>query len=108
MVFLPGSHGMQAPANMSKLFQKMCYVHSYYTRSPTSGKFYVKSSRLEIQNKSFSRLGVKLWSKIPSYITYLPKKDFKRVLRRLIFNTLEMRDDYIETPLVIKKIKVST
>ena len=31
--------------------------------------FYVKNSRLEIQNNSFSRLGVKLWNKIPRYTT---------------------------------------
>ena len=64
-----------------------------------SGKFYVKSSRLEIQNNSFSRLGVKLWNKILSYITNLPKKAFKRVLRKLLFDILEMEDDYIEIPL---------
>ena len=36
-----------------------------------------KSSRLEIQKNSFSRLGVKLWNEIPRYITDLPKKTFK-------------------------------
>ena len=69
----------------------------------TSQKFYVKSSRLEIQNSSFSQLGVKLWNNIPSYITNLPKKAFKRV-RKLLFDILEMEDDYIEIPLIIKKL----
>ena len=54
----------KAPVNMSNSFQKTPSIHSYNTRSSTSGKFYVKSSRLEIQNDSFSRLGVKLWNKI--------------------------------------------
>ena len=75
--------------NMLKLFQKTSNIHSYNTRSSTSGKFFVKSSRLEIQNNSFSRLGVKLWNKIPRYITDLPKRTFKRVLRKLLFDTLE-------------------
>ena len=79
---------------MSDLFQKTFNIHSYNTRSSTSGKFYVKYSRLEIQNNSFSRLGVKLWNKIPSYISNLPKKAFKRVLRKSLFDILEM-DDYI-------------
>ena len=57
-----------------------------------SGKFYVKNSRLEIQNNSFSRLGVKLWNKIPSYISNLSKKAFKRVLRKSLFDILEMED----------------
>ena len=56
----------KAPVNMSNLFQKTSYIHSYNTRSPTSETFYVKSFRLKTQNSSLSRLGVKLWSKIPS------------------------------------------
>ena len=71
---------------MSNLFQTTSNIHSYNTRSSTSEKFYVKSSRLEIQNNSFSRLGVKLWNKISSYITNLPKKAFKRVLRKFLFD----------------------
>ena len=47
------------------------------------------------------------WSNIdtiPSYITNLPKKAFKRILRQLLFDILEMEDDYIEISLVIKKL----
>ena len=51
----------------------------YNTGSFTSGKFYVKSSRLEIQNKTF-----------------------KRVLRKLLFDILD-EDNYNEIPVVIKK-----
>ena len=65
---------------------------------------YVKSSRLEIQNNSFSRLRVKLWNKIPRYITDLPKKAFKRVLRKLLFDILGKEDDYIQIPMIIKKV----
>ena len=51
--------------NILNFFQKLSVVHSYNTRSPTFGKFYVQSSRLEIQKRSFSRFGVKLWNEIP-------------------------------------------
>ena len=98
-----GNNG-KAPTNMLKLFQKTSNIHSYNTRSSTSGKFVVKSSRLEIQNNSFSRLGVKLWSKIPRYITDLPKRTFKRVLRKLLFDILEKEDDYIQIPMIIQKV----
>ena len=81
---------------MLNLCQKTSNIHSFNTRSSTSGKFYVKSSRLEIQNNSFSRLGVKLWNKIPHYITNIPKKAFKRVLRKLLFDILEKEDDFIQ------------
>ena len=85
----------KGPANLLNLFQKTSNIHSFNTRSSTSGKFYVKSSRLEIQNNSFSRLGVKLWNKIPRYITDLPKKAFKRVLRKLLFDISKKENDYI-------------
>ena len=91
----------KAPAKMLNLFQKTSNIHSYNTRSSTSGKFYIKSSRLAMQNNSFSRLGVKLWNKITRYITDLPKKDFKRVLSKLLFDILEREDDYIQIPMII-------
>ena len=94
----------KGPANLLNLFQKTSNIHSFNTRSSTSGKFYVKSSRLEIQNNSFSRLGVKLWNKIPRYITDLPKKAFKRVLSKLLFDLLEKENDYIQIPMIIEKV----
>ena len=63
---------------MLNLCQKTSNIHSFNTRSSTSGKFYVKSSRLERQNNSFSRLGVKQCNKIPRYITDFPKKAYEK------------------------------
>ena len=54
---------------MLHLFQKTSDIHSYNTRSSTSGKFYIKSSRLEMKKKSFFWLGAKQWNNIPRYIT---------------------------------------
>ena len=75
--------------------------HSY-TRNTQSSMSSFKSSRLEIQNNSFSGLGVRN-KRIPSYITDLPKKAFKRVLRKLLFAILEREDDYIQIHMIIKK-----
>ena len=47
----------KAPVNMSNLFQKTSNIHSYNTRSSTSGKFYIKSSRLTKQYKTTLSLG---------------------------------------------------
>ena len=94
----------KAPANMSNVFQKTSNIHSYNTRSSTSRTFYVKIPRLEIQNNSFSRLRVKLWNEIPRYITDLLKKTFKRVLRKFLFDFLEKEDDFIQIPMIIKKV----
>ena len=93
----------KAQANMLNLFQKTSNIHSYNTRSSSSGKFYVKNLRLEIQNIYFSRFGVKLWNKIPSYISDLPKKVFKRALHKLLFDILEKEDNYIQIPMIIEK-----
>ena len=92
----------KAPANMLNLFQKTSKIYSYNTRLCTSGKFYVKSTTLEIQNNSFSCLGVKLWNEIPRNITDLPKETFKRVLCKLLFDILEKEDDYVHIPVIIK------
>ena len=89
----------KAPANRLNLFQKTSNTHSYNTQSSTSGKFYVKSCRQEIQNNS-SWLKVKLWNKIPCCITDLPKKALKRVIHKLLFDILEKEDDYIQIPMI--------
>ena len=94
----------KAPANMSNVFQKTSNIHSYNTRSSASRTFCVKISRLKIQNNSFSRLRVKLWNEIPRYITDLLKKTFKRVLRKFLFDFLEKEDDFIQIPMIIKKV----
>ena len=72
--------------------------------SELGASFHVSMSIYTTQFRSFSRLGVKLWNKIPSYISNLPKKAFKRVLRKSPFDILEMEDDYIDIPLIINKL----
>ena len=94
----------KAPAKRLNLFQKTSNTHSYNTQLSMSGKFYVKSCRQEIQNNFVSHLEVKLWNKIPCCITDLPKKAFKRVLHKLLFDILEKEDDYIQIPMSIKEV----
>ena len=43
-------------------------------------------------------------NKIPRYITDLPKKAFKRVVRKLLLDILEKEDDYIKILMIIKKV----
>ena len=90
---------------MLHLFEETSSIHSYNTRSSTSGNFYVQNSRLEMQKRSFSRLGVRLWNEIPCHMRVLPKKKtFKRVLRTSLLNILQNEDDYIQIPVMIKKV----
>ena len=71
--------------NILKFFQKLSVVHSYNTRSSTSGKFYVQSSRLGIQKRSFSRFDVKLWNEIPQRVRDLTTKAYKREIPGILF-----------------------
>ena len=93
-----------APINMLHLFKETSSIHSYNTRSSTSGNLYVQNSRLEMQRRFFSRLGVRLWNEIPCHMRVLPKKTFKRVLRTSLLNILQNEDDYIQIPVIIKKV----
>ena len=49
-----------APSNILNLFTDTSKIHTYNTRSSTSNTFYIKKSKLEIQEKAFSRIGAKL------------------------------------------------
>ena len=92
------------PSKILNFFKKLSVIHSYNTRSSTSGKFYVQSSRLEIQKRSFSRFGVKLWNEIPQRVKALPTKGYKREIRGILFKILINENDYIETSTIVKKV----
>ena len=71
---------------------------------PLFFNLYVQNSRLEMQKRSFSRLGVRLWNEIPCHMRDLPKKMFKRVLRTSLLIIFQKEDDYIHIPEIIKKV----
>ena len=96
-----------SPTILFNLFGRTPTIHSYHTRSSTLGNFHVKSSKLEINKNSLSRFGVKLWNEIPCNIRDLPKKKFMKVLHRLLSDILKREDDYIETSLMVEKVRLT-
>ena len=60
-------------------------------------------ARLEIQKRSFSRFGVKLWNEIPQRVKALPTKGYKREIRGILFKILINENDYIETSAIVRK-----
>ena len=46
-------------SQLKDLFIPTAKLHSYNTRSSVSNSFYIKKSKLEIERKSFSRIGCK-------------------------------------------------
>ena len=65
-----------APRNILNLFSRISRVHSYKTRSSTSGHFYKKESRINATRNAFSRVGVKIWNGIPATLKKKCKKIF--------------------------------
>ena len=66
-----------APINISNLISKITSVNSFGTRSSTSEHFYTKKSSLNVQNKAFSRVSVKIWNGIPTSLKILSKNSLK-------------------------------
>ena len=87
-----------SPTNLLNLFEKTSTIHSYYTRSSSSGNFHVKSSKLEIHKHSLSRFGVKLRNEIHCHIRDLPKKKFTKVLHRLLSDILKEEMTILRRP----------
>ena len=44
---------------------------------------------------------------VPCNIRHLPNNKFKKTLRKLLFDILNSEDDYIDTPTLIKKVKLA-
>ena len=59
-------------------------------------------SRLEKQNKSFSRVGVKVWNSLPVEMRHTSKADFKQKIHNLLLQKFSEADDYIDLPDLIK------
>ena len=93
------------PSNIQDLFQDISNVHFYNTRSSASNNFYTKPSRLSVQANSFSRIGVRMWNKVPQALRNLSKNTFKRKLKQILFNILSSQDSYIDLSQIIQNVK---
>ena len=94
-----------APVNIINLFTDTSSVHSHNTRSSKSNKFYIKNSRLEIQNNAFSRVGARVWNELPESLREFPKKQFKMKLHKALFDNLSRYDDYIDISQISTALK---
>ena len=90
-----------APQNISKLFRKSHLIHPYKTRSSSSGNFYIQYSRLNQQHNSTTRLGARVWNCLPPQVCQLPKKQFKKKGREILFAIFHAEDTYVEAPTLL-------
>ena len=95
---------LSVPSNISDHFTQVNKIHMHKTRSSSSGNFYIKSSSLSLNQRSFARFGAKLWNSYQDKFRQLPKSTFKKHVHDLIFLIMEAEDDYVETPILLYKI----
>ena len=82
------------------------YIHNYNTRSSSNVNFYVKHSRLNILNKSFSRTGARIWNRIPGDLCNLAKNKFKERVHQIVLQVLSEENDYVDLITLIKQVKI--
>ena len=93
---------MNAP--ICDLFTKANSKHKHETRFSSSGNYYVQTSRLNLNQDSFSRFGAKLWNAIPNEFRQLSKGAFKKNFHDFLLSIMEAEDDYVEVPILLQKM----
>ena len=95
---------INAPSNICDFFTKANSKHKHETRFSSSGNYYVQTSRLNLNQDSFSRFGAKLWNAIPNEFRQLSKGAFKKKFHEFLLSIMEVEDDYVEVPILLQKM----
>ena len=90
--------------NISNLFIKANEKYNHETRFSSSCNFYINRSRLNQNHVSFARFGAKLWNSVCDELRHLPKRSFKKHINEMLFSLLEAEDDYVESPILLRKL----
>ena len=94
-----------APHNISHLFTPTQQIHSYSTRSSSSGNYYISYSRQNQENDSFSIRGAKIWNSIPENLRYSSKSLFKEKVHAILLKLFEAQDSYADLNTIISHFK---
>ena len=78
---------LSVPSNISDLFTN----------------FYIKSSSLSLNQRSFPRFGAKLWNSYRDTFRQFPQSAFKKHVHDLLLLIMEAEDNYVETPILLYK-----
>ena len=97
-----------APIALQELFTGTCEIHRYNTRAAANKNFYINSSRLEIQKRSFSRFGSFIWNSISPSFRAQRKHIFKTKLNKTLMTILQKENDHIDLPLIINRLPIET
>ena len=67
-----------------------------------------KTSRLNLNQDSFSRFGARRWNAIPNKFRQLSKGAFEKKFHDFLLSIMEAEDDYVEVPILLQKMANST
>ena len=67
-------------------------------------KLYVQTSRLNLNQDSFTRFGGKLWNAIPNEFLQLSKGAFKKHFHDFLPSIMEAEDEYVEVPILLLRM----
>ena len=101
-------HNQGAPINIVKLFTETSHIHTYNTRSSKSQLFSTTYCRLNLQKRAFSRVGVKIWNKIPNEFKTLSKSSFIKQMKTSFFQILDNEVSYLDVKNISSKTKNKT
>ena len=95
-----------APLNILHLFiPTQQQIHSYSTRSSSSGNYYISHSRLNQKNGSFSIMGARTWNSIPENLRNSSKSLFKEKVHTILLKIFEVQDRYAGLNTIISDFK---
>ena len=95
---------MNTPSNICDFFTKANSKHKHETRFSSFRNYYVQTSRLNLNQDSFSRFRAKLWNAIPNEFRQLSKGAFKKNFHDFLLSIMEAEDDYVEVPILLEKM----
>ena len=94
-----------ASHNILHLFIPTQQIHSYSTRSSSSGNYYISHSRLNQKNGSFSTMGANIWNSIPENLRNSSKSRVKEKVHTILLKIFEVQDRYADLNTIISDFK---
>ena len=85
------------PPHIFNLFTHQADIHPYETRSSQRGDYFLN----DIQKRSFSRIGVKIWNSISCEVRQMSKSNFKNNVDDILLQRLLKYDDYIDVSIIL-------
>jgi hypothetical protein len=65
---------------------------------------YINFSRLELQKRSFSRVGTLSWNSIDLNLLSSRKETFKSKIHQALLTILKDQNDYVDVPMIIEML----